>query len=136
MHKQSDISCKSCTSQLHDIRKVVEQACQEMAFDEEKTAGIVLAVDEACANVIRHSCHYSDEYDLKIEAYEEDGFGVFLISDNAPPITAGVLKPKESDQLEPGGLGLHLIHQVMDGVELLPHQDNGNRLKLSIKIKA
>jgi anti-sigma regulatory factor (Ser/Thr protein kinase) len=106
-----------------------------MTFDEAKTNGIVLAVDEACANVIRHSCDFSDKFKLKIEAYEEDGFGVFLISDNAPPISDSVLKPKDCDQLEPGGLGLHLIHQVMDNVELLPHQEHGNRLKLSLKIK-
>jgi anti-sigma regulatory factor (Ser/Thr protein kinase) len=107
-----------------------------MAFSEDKTNSVVLAVDEACANVIRHSCNYSDKFKLKIEVYEEDGYGVFLICDNAPPISACVLQPKDCDQLEPGGLGLHLIHQVMDEVELLPHQESGNRLKLSIKLKA
>ncbi|TDF37273.1 ATP-binding protein [Alteromonadaceae bacterium M269] len=134
MQKQSDISCKSCTSQLHQIRKTVKRACAEMAFDDEKTNSVVLAVDEACANVIRHSCNFSDKFKLKIEVYEEDGYGVFVISDNAPPISACAIEPKKIEQLEPGGLGLHLIYHVMDEVELMPPQGEGNRLKLSIKL--
>jgi anti-sigma regulatory factor (Ser/Thr protein kinase) len=106
-----------------------------MALTEDKTSGVVLAVDEACANVIRHSCDYSDRFKLKIEVYEEDGYGVFVISDNAPSISESTIQPKECNQLEPGGLGLHLIHQVMDKVELIPQQNSGNCLKLSLKIK-
>ena len=134
MRKQSDISCKSCTSQLQEIRKVVAKACKSMDFAEDKTNGIVLAVDEACANVIRHSCNFSDQFELTIEVYEELGFGVFVITDNAPSISESTIQPKACEQLKPGGLGLHLIHQVMDKVELIPQQNNGNCLKLSIKI--
>ena len=133
MQKRSDISCKSCTSQLHQIRKTVKRACRDMTFNEDKTNAVVLAIDEACANVIRHSCNFSDKYKLKIEVYEEDDLGVFVISDNAPPIPASAIEPKNNEQLEPGGLGLHLIHQVMDDVELISPQGEGNRLKLSIK---
>jgi anti-sigma regulatory factor (Ser/Thr protein kinase) len=107
-----------------------------MAFSDDKTCAVVLAIDEACANVIRHSCDFSDQFKLNIEAYEDDGMGVFIISDNAPSIPSSAIQPKNSDQLEPGGLGLQLIHQVMDKVELLPQEQGGNCLKLSLKIKA
>lgn len=134
MQSSSGISCKSCTSELQRIRKTVRQACQDFGFDSDKTGAIVLAIDEACANVIRHSCAYSDDFVLDLDITERDNFGIFLVIDNCPPISEDTIRPKTNKPLEPGGLGLHLIHQVMDSVTLLPHNGIGNRLEMKIKL--
>ncbi len=134
MQNSTEISCKSCTSELQKIRSTVKSACGEFGFDSEKTSAIVLAVDEACANVIRHSCAYSDSFKLDLNISREKNYGVFIVIDNCPPITEEQLCPKSDNPLQPGGLGLQLIHQVMDSVTLLPHNGSGNRLEMKIKI--
>ena len=134
MQNSTEISCKSCTSELQRIRNTVKSACGEFGFDADKTAAVVLAVDEACANVIRHSCAYSDRFKLDLNISQENNFGVFVVIDNCPPITEEQLNPKKDDPLNPGGLGLHLINQVMDSVTLLPYNDIGNRLQMKIKL--
>jgi serine/threonine-protein kinase RsbW len=134
MQDIADISCKACTSELQGIRKRVKQACKDFALSDDKTSAVVLAIDEACANVIRHSCAFSDKFSLEVKVSREKNYGVFLIIDNCPPISAECLQPKQDDPLQPGGLGLHIIRQVMDSVKLLPHNGSGNTLELKIKI--
>lgn len=134
MQTASEISCKSCTSELHAIRQTVKQACADFGFDNEKTCAVVLALDEACANVIRHSCEYSDKFKLDVKISTQENYGVFLVIDNCPPISEQQLQPKADEPLKPGGLGLQLIHEVMDSVRLLPHDGTGNQLELKVKL--
>lgn len=134
MQNAATISCKSCTSELKRIRHTVSDACAGFGMDQQITAAVVLAIDEACANVIRHSCDYSDKFVLDVQIRKEGDDAVFLLVDNCPPISDEVLCPKQKDPLNPGGLGLHLIHRVMDSVRLLPHDGGGNWLEMRIKI--
>ena len=129
-----DISCKSCTTELKTIRHAVKQACLDFNFDEAKTNAVVLAIDEACANVIRHSCKFSEEFELSIKINQNDGYGIFLIIDNCAALSPDTLQPCQHDLLKPGGLGLQLINQVMDSVTLLDHAGPGNWLELKIKL--
>lgn len=135
MQNTLGISCKSCTSELQEIRKTVRAACEKFAIDSEQSAQIVLAVDEACANVIRHSCAFAEHFNLDVEIYRQENYAVFVVSDNCPPISGKTLEPKAKDLEKPGGLGLHLIQSVMDSVRLLPCEKRGNRLEMKIKLK-
>ena len=130
----ADISCKSCTTELKTIRHAVKQACLDFHFDVAKTNAVVLAIDEACANVIRHSCEYSDNFELGIKISKKNGYGIFTVVDNCAPLSPDRLEPCKDDLLKPGGLGLKLIYQVMDSVKLLDHQGPGNWLELKIKL--
>lgn len=131
---QAKIVTSSCTSELKTIRELVKTACEQFAVDEKRTNLVVLAIDEACANVIRHGYHYDKNGVLCIEAYEQDGYGVFLIKDQCPKICESILQPSKEELLAPGGLGLNMIHQVMDSVKLVSHDDTGNHLELKLKI--
>jgi anti-sigma regulatory factor (Ser/Thr protein kinase) len=130
----AEISCKSSTSELQKIRHAVKQACIDFNFDLTKTNEIVLAIDEACANVIRHSCVFSENFKLSIKITKQDGYGIFLIIDNCAPLSPETLLPSHDDLLNPGGLGLQLIYRVMESVTLLAHSGQGNRLELKIKL--
>ncbi|MFT4940665.1 MAG: serine/threonine-protein kinase RsbW [Paraglaciecola sp.] len=130
----ADISCKSCTSELQKIRHAVKEACIDFNFDLAKTNRVVLAIDEACANVIRHSCDFSESFKLSIIVTQKNGYGIFLVVDNCSRLSPDALQPCQEDVLKPGGLGLQLIYQVMDSVTLLDHPGQGNRLELKIKL--
>lgn len=90
-----------------------------------------LALDEACANIIRHA--YDNDPRGEIEAYIQahDGMCTIHLTDFGKPYDpARVDLPQDSlsiDDTRPGGLGLHLMHTVMDEVHYTPGP-YGNRL--------
>lgn len=125
----------SCTTELKNIREFVVDACRDFPFSESKVNEIVLAVDEACANVIRHGYHMSKKGCIELEISSEDDHALFVIKDVCSQITDEQLTSKENDLCEPGGLGLCLIHYVAEKVRLIPHKGKGNWLELTVKFE-
>jgi len=125
----------SCTSELKNIREFVIESCRDFPFSEAKVNEIVLGVDEACANVIRHGYHMSKKGCLEIVISSNDDHALFMIKDVCSQITDKQLTPKEKDLCKPGGMGLCLIHYVAEKVRLIPHKGKGNWLELTVKFK-
>jgi anti-sigma regulatory factor (Ser/Thr protein kinase) len=102
---------------LHIVRSLVGQAAALCGFPEEETQFIILAVDEACTNVIRHAYHGRTDGDLVI-CCQERGDGIeFVLKDQGTPADASCWPKRSLEEIRPGGLGLPLIQAVMDRVE-------------------
>ena len=125
----------SCTSELKNIREFVVDACRDFPFSEGKVNEIVLAVDEACANVIRPGYHMSKKGCIEIVVSSDDEHALFVIKDVCSQITDKQLTPAENNLCKPGGLGLCLIHYVAEKVRLIPHKGKGNWLELTVKFE-
>lgn len=124
------IECTSCTSQLCTIREDVRAACLEFGYPEPNINEIVLAIDEACANVIRYGYQYCNNGSVGLDIYRTDQEAIFRIIDQCPEICDADLQAKPRNDEEPGGLGMHIIHQIMDSVALIEGNDRGNTLEL------
>jgi sigma-B regulation protein RsbU (phosphoserine phosphatase) len=122
-------------NRLRLIRNAVRETAAFCGFSETATGDIVLAVDEACQNVIRHAYGHEGEGDISIEFRHRPDAMILLIRDFADPVDVSKIKPRDLDDLRPGGLGTHLISEVMDEVDFLPPPiDGGNLLRLVKKI--
>jgi len=118
-------------NRLRLIRNAVRETASFCGFSEADTADIVLAVDEACQNVIRHAYGHEGEGDISIEIRNRPDALILFIRDFADPVDISKIKPRDLDDLRPGGLGTHLIGEVMDEVDFLPPPiDGGNLLRL------
>ena len=76
---------------------------------------IVLAIDEACQNVVRHA--YRDKNGnvaIKL-SFQNKEFIVSLEDDGTPAIPEKI-KPRNIEDIKPGGLGTFFINQIMDSV--------------------
>jgi anti-sigma regulatory factor (Ser/Thr protein kinase) len=125
----------SCTSQLCEIRKDVREGCQKFGLAEQDINMVVLAVDEAYANVIRYGYNMCDDGCMELEVYDDEGDMVFHLIDQCPKISVQDITAKVSQLEQPGGLGLQIIHRVMDGgVQLLDSDGPGNILELRKRI--
>ncbi|MGB5178576.1 MAG: SpoIIE family protein phosphatase [Gammaproteobacteria bacterium] len=121
---------------LQSVREVVNDACKTCGCVTEDTTDIIIAIGEACQNVVRHAYKGIDEGDATLEIYCEDGILEFRLQDSARPIDREKIKPKWPKELGPGGLGICLIHDIMDKVEYLPTpEDQGNLLRMVKFIK-
>ncbi|MBF0355025.1 MAG: SpoIIE family protein phosphatase [Alphaproteobacteria bacterium] len=120
---------------LKMVRRVVTEAATLCALPENRSADLVLAVDEAMQNVIRHAYGGPTDKPVNVEISKEDGHLVVRLTDYAPPVDQTRIRPRELDDLRPGGLGTHFIQSVLDGHQFEePPPGAGNCLKLSLRI--
>ncbi|OQX96363.1 hypothetical protein B6I21_01150 [candidate division KSB1 bacterium 4572_119] len=115
---------------LKIIRAAVSSICEVRGFCQDDLNNVILAVDEACSNIIKHA--YGKETDLPIQAKInicETKFEIFL-KDFGKKADVEKIKPRELDDVRPGGLGVHFIKSVMDEVVYENSQENSNVLKL------
>lgn len=75
---------------------------------------LVLALDEAAANVIRHAYAGDPEGRMTLTVHLEEAALVFRLRDWAPRVDCDRIKPRNLDEMRPGGLGINLIDLVMD----------------------
>jgi anti-sigma regulatory factor (Ser/Thr protein kinase) len=114
---------------LHVVRSVVGQMAALRGFSEEDTQFIILAVDEACANIIRHAYQGRTDGEIRISVAERPDGIEFLLADKGKPADPACFPQRSLDEVRPGGLGLPLIQAVMDVVEY-GRGENGNELRL------
>lgn len=95
---------------------------------------IVLGVDEACANIIRHV--YREETRLIGLSCEQLETGVrFRLRDYGDQgCEPGEWCGRALEKVQPGGLGLHLIRSAFDHVDYRPKR-NGMELVLTKNFK-
>jgi sigma-B regulation protein RsbU (phosphoserine phosphatase) len=137
----------ACAEQMGSVRLKLREALKHCGGSEAVVNNVVLAVGEACMNIIQHAYGPEDKGDIVLEvdlvAEQEGKPGsdtaarsqchlVFRLTDFAKHKTcAGEMRSRPLDEIRPGGLGCHIINQVMDEVVLLDHCGNaGNVLQM------
>jgi sigma-B regulation protein RsbU (phosphoserine phosphatase) len=116
---------------LQAVREVVSKACDDCGCTRSMATDIVIAVGEACQNVVRHAYKGTEGGEATLEIYCKTGIIEFHLQDSAPPVEPEKLKPEWPEKPGPGGLGICLIHDIMDQVEYLPvPSGQGNLLRM------
>lgn len=120
---------------------MVISLCRRWGFDETLAGRIALAVDEAMTNVVRHGYQGKDEGLIELSigpmALDENGeeCGVRLvIEDRGITVDPATIQPRELDEIRPGGLGVHIIREVMDLAEYQKRDGGGMRLTLEKRV--
>ena len=124
---------------LGSIRELVRAYLRDAGFARERVDELVLGVDEACTNAIRHGCGNQSECTFRVTLRTLDEWIEIQLEDSGEPAPAEVFEqastpPKhDMDTLRPGGLGVHLIHEVFDKVEFCPGVTEGNCVTMKLK---
>ncbi len=129
------IEVASDPSLLCGLRELVNRLARNVGFSETQSSQVALAVDEALANVIRHG--YDNRTNARIWlsiwtlAPNEHGPGLrVVIEDQARQVDPATIKSRELDDIRPGGLGVHIIREVMDQTHYEKRSGSGMRLTL------
>ncbi len=125
------LNVPSRADRLKLIRNAVSETALFCGCQKDIARDIVIAVDEACQNIIRHAYGGSPNGEIELKICRGDGELIILLRDFAETIDISKVKPRDLDDIKPGGLGTHFIREVMDDVEFLtPPLDGGNLLRM------
>jgi serine/threonine-protein kinase RsbW len=131
---EKEILVKSATDNLALIREFTRYAAAESGFSDETIGKIILAVDEACTNIIKHAYKYSPEGNIIISTKFENGKFIISITDEGNHFDpAGIPEPdllQYYKQKRAGGLGMFLMKKLMDEVKYSTLQGNKNQVIL------
>ena len=107
------------------VRDALGKLTETLGFSSADCRAVVLAVDEALTNIIRHA--YQGESEQPIQAsfrrIEVPRGGQprraleIVLEDSGKEIDREKLRARPLEEVRPGGLGLHLINECMDAVE-------------------
>ena len=119
------------------VRNALSELTAKLGFSEAECRAVVLAVDEALTNIIRHAYHGNPEQPIqasfrRIHEPGDDKSGEALeivLEDNGVTANPEKMSGRALEDVRPGGLGLHFIRESMDTVEF--SRSNGkNQLRL------
>jgi sigma-B regulation protein RsbU (phosphoserine phosphatase) len=120
---------------LRLVRAVVNEAGDATGCSGDCISQIVMAVDEACHNIIRHAYLGDPSGEIVVDIRRHDGAIAIHLLDFAAPVDVSRIKPRRLDKVKPGGLGTHFIQECMDEYGFLTPPDGaGNCLRLVKKI--
>lgn len=122
------ISISSHPKLLKILRSVVRYRANQAGFPEAETCSLVLAIDEAATNVIRHAYQNSREGILALQILTFPDRLEFVLEDLAPKIDYDRCRPRPLDEIRPGGLGVFFINSYMDSCSFDKDFSPGNRL--------
>jgi len=121
--------------QLQHVRREVAATATRSGCTETCTQDIVLAVDEACQNIIRHAYHGDPGGEIVLEIEREGDRLVLWLRDFAPRVDPSRVQPRRLDDVRPGGLGVHIIREIMDESGFVScASDEGNVFRMAKRI--
>ena len=138
MDRDLRLTVRSDPRLLGAIRSLVRSWVDSWELDEKTVDAVVLAIDEACTNAIRHAYEGRCDGSVELTLHAAEEYLEFQVSDNGVVCPAECterrpLQPPDVDDLEPGGLGIQLIHKVFDEVEFCPGESGGNCVTMKLK---
>ncbi len=121
--------------ELKKIRQQVEDIVQAVGFDEAQQQKIILALDEAITNIIRHAYKNTEDGEVELAILRQNNTLSFYLRDFAPEVYDSSIKPRDLTQLQPGQMGINFIDTVMDSWEFATPKDGyGNLLIMKKEI--
>jgi len=121
----------SRADKLQPLRNFVRELASKQGCCDENLDCMVMAINEACMNVIQHAYDGRDDGEIIVEFWKDNSELLVRIYDFADKVDLQTIKSRDLNEVRPGGLGVHIIHQVMDSVEYKNQAEcSGNVLEM------
>jgi anti-sigma regulatory factor (Ser/Thr protein kinase) len=118
---------------LYVVRSALYPLILEAGFSKREARKVVLAVDEACSNIIRYA--YAGDHAKTITMTVEDDAERFVVRlrDYGRKAGRAEIAPRDLKDIRPGGLGTHFIKLAFETVMYDTDQGPGTLLTLEKK---
>ncbi len=135
-----EITRDALPDSLPALLQFVADASAGAALDPETAFAVRLAAEEVCTNVIAHAYAGGTPGPVSVRFRREPSAVVLTVEDRGIPFDPAVLPPPPLTagwaERPTGGMGWHLVREVMDEVRHEPVPGGGNRLTLVKRLPA
>ena len=135
MSQQIKLTIPSDSKFLGLLRMVVEHYLTLHCVRKELVYKLIMSIDEACSNIIKHSYLGNKEQPIKLLLRFEGRTFKVELRDYGKQNDPSQFKPRPLDKIEPNGLGTHLINEIMDKVQYCIKRKRGTLLIMSRELK-
>ena len=128
-----ELRAESRPAEIARVRRAVEAFAIAAGLGFRGAADLGLCVNEALANVIRHAYHGQTDQPVLVTAERQaDGAVRVTVRDWGNGVNPASLPPKPREPLQPGGVGLICLRELMDEATYTP-QPNGGMLLAMVR---
>ena len=129
------LSIASDPRSLPIVRSAVGRMAELEGFGDLGVHALVLAIDEALANVIKHGYQGRPDQPITITlstVKRSDGRRGMSVTvrDQGRQVDPETIRSRDLDDVRPGGLGVHIIKMVMDECDYSCPPDGGMLLRM------
>jgi anti-sigma regulatory factor (Ser/Thr protein kinase) len=117
--KKGKLEFTSHTANLALMRDFVRKFLERHPFSEKQRTLMVLGIDEACTNVIRHAYDLRDDRPIALSVESLSTCVRMRLRDYGDQTPANKMRGRNHEEVRPGGLGLHLIRNAFDKVDYI-----------------
>ncbi len=118
---------------LYIVRSALYPLLLGAGFGTRDARKIVLAVDEACSNIIKHAYEGDPSGTITVTATDTAGQFTVRLRDHGKKADPASIAPRKLEDVRPGGLGTHFMGQVFDAVTYDTSEGEGTLLILEKK---
>jgi sigma-B regulation protein RsbU (phosphoserine phosphatase) len=134
---QRHLTLPNDVNTIPQLNEFVDMVCEEAGMDMATTMSLNLALEEAVVNVMSYAYPEGTVGTVDIDAEANGQEIAFILSDSGsafdPTQKEEVDTTLSAEERSIGGLGIHLIRQIMDDVKY-ERKDDKNILTLTKKI--
>ncbi len=139
-HREPDVRLElfSQSRFLSGARALVGNIAQRLGFSEIECGQISLAVDEALCNIIKHGYQQRSDGRIWISIWanhDEPSEIKVVIDDQAEQVDLEAIKSRDLADIRPGGLGVHIMREIMDEVLFEKREKQGMRLTMRKQVQ-
>jgi serine/threonine-protein kinase RsbW len=139
-NKEQELKVKSRTENLSKIREFIQGFAFSIGFKQSAIDNIMLAVDEACTNIIKHAYKSFPDGEIIIKlSCEEKKLIITIIDYGVSFQPEQIPEPNIQEyyrQHRVGGLGMYLMKTLMDDVKYISIPGKYNQVLLSKSINS
>ena len=117
--KKGKLEFTSHTANLALMRNFVRKFLERHRFSEKQRTLMVLGIDEACTNVIRHAYDLRDDQPIALSVEVLSSCVRMRLRDYGSKTAPHTMRGRDHAEVKPGGLGLHLIRNAFDKVDYI-----------------
>ncbi len=131
-----DMKFPARAEEMREVRAALRNALDGQEVAPELRDRLVLAVDEACTNIIRHAYFNCEPGHISLRLTRDGDMLGFELRDEAPPVDPARVRPRDLSECRAGGLGVNFIDELMDAWRIEPLPGNrGNVLSMHKHLK-